>query len=171
MAKRKKKQPARIETSVDSAVSEAFSMAEELKDELQSWYDNLPEAFQNGSKGEALQEAIGNLENAQQPEVPNDIASHSVSYTEAPRRASRRDRLQVCIDLLEQSAEAARTLATDLEDLKYDDDGQRIDDANPDAPDTEDERDNLVQELQTFADECESATSDWESVEFPGMYG
>lgn len=36
---------------------------EELRDELQNWYDNLPENLQNGSKADALQTAIDELEN------------------------------------------------------------------------------------------------------------
>lgn len=45
-------------------VSQAKDEFETLRDELQEWYDNLPENFQQGSKGEALQEAIQELENA-----------------------------------------------------------------------------------------------------------
>jgi len=35
---------------------------EELKDELQGWFDNLPEQFQSGDKGSELEEAIQQLE-------------------------------------------------------------------------------------------------------------
>ncbi|MDR1691069.1 MAG: hypothetical protein LBR42_04415 [Candidatus Methanoplasma sp.] len=37
---------------------------EEIKDEEENKYDNLPEAFQNGEKGEQFQEAINALEEA-----------------------------------------------------------------------------------------------------------
>ncbi len=43
-------------------VEDARSEVEALKDELQEWYDNLPEAFQGGEKGEQLQTAIDALE-------------------------------------------------------------------------------------------------------------
>lgn len=46
----------------EGQVDEAKTEVEALRDELQEWYDNLPEAFQNGSKGEALKEAIDQLE-------------------------------------------------------------------------------------------------------------
>jgi Asp-tRNA(Asn)/Glu-tRNA(Gln) amidotransferase A subunit family amidase len=46
------------------AVEEARSMCEELLDELQNWYDNMPEQFQNGEKGSQLEEAIRQLEEA-----------------------------------------------------------------------------------------------------------
>jgi hypothetical protein len=43
-------------------VSDANAEFEELRDELQSWRDNLPENLQNGSKADALDEAISNLD-------------------------------------------------------------------------------------------------------------
>ena len=39
----------------------AKDTVEELRDELQSWRDNLPENLQSGSKAEELDEAISNL--------------------------------------------------------------------------------------------------------------
>lgn len=46
------------------AVEEALAMAEELKDELESWKDNLPEQLQDGSKADELQDAIEQLDEA-----------------------------------------------------------------------------------------------------------
>lgn len=43
-------------------VSDATGEVEALKDELQSWYDNLPENLQSGSKGDELSDAISQLE-------------------------------------------------------------------------------------------------------------
>lgn len=43
-------------------VSDAKTEIEELRDELQSWRDNLPENLQSGSKADALDEAISSLE-------------------------------------------------------------------------------------------------------------
>ena len=45
-----------------SALEDAKSIAEELRDELQEWRDGLPENLQNGSKADELDEAIGELE-------------------------------------------------------------------------------------------------------------
>jgi hypothetical protein len=42
-------------------VISAKSDAEGLKDELQEWYDNLPENFQSGEKGSQLEEAMSQL--------------------------------------------------------------------------------------------------------------
>lgn len=45
-------------------VADAQSEFESLRDELQEWFDNLPEGFQQGDKGSALEEAIQELETA-----------------------------------------------------------------------------------------------------------
>lgn len=185
MAKRKKKtapkkkavarvkreqRPKFIEMSVEQAVGDAFANAEGLKDELQEWYDNLPESFQNGSKGETLQEAIGNFEGDSQPDVPERIADNQISVSNA-RRKSRADRLQECKDMLEAAAQRATEEADYLDELTYDPEtGAAIEVPDTD-PQTEDERDHLKNELETFVGDCETAISNWDAVEFPGMYG
>lgn len=45
-------------------VAEGRCEIEMLRDEVQDWYDNLPESFQNGDKGQALEDAIQNLDSA-----------------------------------------------------------------------------------------------------------
>lgn len=40
----------------------AKSVAEELRDELQNWHDNMPENMQSGSKADELDEAIQELD-------------------------------------------------------------------------------------------------------------
>lgn len=59
-------------------VSEAQSMLEELRDEVQNWHDNLPENLQDSDKGSmlddagsTLEEMIGNLE---------DVSGNSVEF-------------------------------------------------------------------------------------------
>jgi hypothetical protein len=41
---------------------DAKSEMESLRDELQDWFDNLPENFQQGDKGSELESAISELE-------------------------------------------------------------------------------------------------------------
>ena len=45
-----------------SLVEDAASTVESLKDEFDSWYDNLPESFQSGDKGSELEECRDGLE-------------------------------------------------------------------------------------------------------------
>lgn len=51
----------RFQTAIDD-VSGARAEVEELRDELQNWYDNLPDNFREGDKGEQIQSAIDELE-------------------------------------------------------------------------------------------------------------
>jgi hypothetical protein len=87
------------------AVEEALSIAEELCAELEEWYDNLPEQFQSGQKGDELQaaidtlnEAIDLLGNAQSCDDEN-ISNYGVAYSQVvyPRSTymSRAKRLEV----------------------------------------------------------------------------
>jgi hypothetical protein len=50
--------------STPDSVEDQVGELEELKEELQSWSDNLPESLQGGDTGSRLEEAIGNLESA-----------------------------------------------------------------------------------------------------------
>ena len=142
---------------------------EALKDELQEWYDNLPENFQNGSKGESLQEAIDALESANKPDIPEGIGDAAIEYTLGTKsRKSRSDRRNDCVTMLQAASECIQTEVTRLEELDYDEDSG--DELADDDPQTEEERDTKVDELQTFVDEIDDATTEFENVEFPGMY-
>lgn len=48
---------------VERTVDDAKSTVEELKDEMQNWYDSLPENLQNGDKADQIQSCIDELEN------------------------------------------------------------------------------------------------------------
>lgn len=54
---------ARIDTKIDE-LSELMSELETLKEEEQEVFDNMPESFQQGERGEKVQSAIDNLEEA-----------------------------------------------------------------------------------------------------------
>jgi uncharacterized coiled-coil DUF342 family protein len=58
--------------------ADAASEIESLKDELQEWYDNLPESFQNGEKGEQLQSAIDELESLH--DSLDEVANATVDF-------------------------------------------------------------------------------------------
>lgn len=175
-----KKVPNRIEGTADGFVDDAFSDAEGLTEELQSWYDNLPESFQNGERGEKLQEAIDALESASKPDVPDALETVLCFYTPSTKRKqSRRDRLDECVTRIEEAKSAAETVIADLENLHYNDEGKLVDDddavmteeAAGDDPMTEEERDNRKSDLETFVSDCDEVVDAWNGVEFPGMYG
>jgi uncharacterized coiled-coil DUF342 family protein len=50
--------------TIQVALDNLRSTVEEILDEEQDYYDNMPESFQNGEKGERASEAIENLDNA-----------------------------------------------------------------------------------------------------------
>jgi len=45
-------------------IEEALALVTECKDAEQEAYDNMPESFQEGTRGDAMQEHISNLEDA-----------------------------------------------------------------------------------------------------------
>lgn len=49
-------------SDVENQVQDCCSDVEELRNELQEWFDNLPEQFQSGDKGSELEEAIQALD-------------------------------------------------------------------------------------------------------------
>ena len=51
-------------TNVVTGLHEFAGLLESLKDEEQEYYDNMPEGFQNGDKGEQAQAAIDALDQA-----------------------------------------------------------------------------------------------------------
>ena len=60
-------------------LTEAWDNLEEIKDEEQDAYDNLPESFQESDRGEAMTEAIENLENAMDLDW-DDLINEMVDY-------------------------------------------------------------------------------------------
>lgn len=169
----KKRQPIPYNSLIADAVSDACSNASELRDELESWYDNLPENFQSGDKGDQLQEAMSNLE-INEPDVPDALSDISCAV-ELPnlRRPSRAARCNECVIILDGCVTAAETEKDRLEALNFDEDGNEINDDNEivEGGTNEGDRDNAVSEIETFISECEEARDQLESVEFPGMFG
>lgn len=144
----------RFSYTIGGLISDAFSEAEELKDELQNWYDNLPENFQNGSKGDTLQDAISYFDSLSQPDVPEFIENLKTIYhpPKHRRHVSRADRCSEAIDKLE-------TAKSELEAyIEEHDDGK-------------DETADKNDEAQNLADELDNAISELQSVEFPSMFG
>lgn len=54
---------AQLETA-KSCLEEATSLIETAKDEEQEYFDNMPESFQQGDKGQAAEAAVSELEEA-----------------------------------------------------------------------------------------------------------
>lgn len=163
-----KKETKTFTTGVDTAVQDAFSGMSELKEELESWRDNLPENLQNGSKADELNEAIDIIDGVYEIDVPDAAEGLECTYYDQKQK-SRNDRRNFYCGMLSAASDTVRERISELEALEYDDDGDETKGDESKDPATEDERDTMVSELETFADEIENAQSEFENVNFPGM--
>jgi hypothetical protein len=135
----------RFTTTVIDLVCDGIQELRDLTDELQSWYDNLPQSFQDGDKGSQLQDAIGTLENINDIEVIDRFATLSLVFLPMEDFSSRARRRESAVAMLNAAIE-------------------RLTEETDQNPATEDsEIDDLISEI-------EDAVSEAESVEFPGMY-
>lgn len=143
---------ARYRRTVSDALSEAFGEFESLRDELQEWYDNLPESFQNGSKGDALQEAVSQLEDLSEPSINSEEIRQLgiVCLPGTLRSCSRSARCSNAVEILESCVEALQ----EMKDKKSDENCM-----------TEE-----VGECESLIDELSQAIDTANYVEFPGMY-
>lgn len=140
-------------TTLADLVSDAFSEIESLAGEMQEWYDNMPENFQQGDKGSEVEEAKDALENISTVELSGEAAKLTTVYIPAEDIESRGDRINDCVARLHHAAEALRD---ELQTL--------IDSAPDDAPCKDDEG------WGDIADELEGAAQEADGISFPGMY-
>ena len=61
--------------TVEDSIKDIATRIETIKDEEQEYFDNMPESLQGGDKGNMAEEAIGNLDEAQQNTEEIDIGS------------------------------------------------------------------------------------------------
>lgn len=137
-------------TNISSLVEDAMSEVESLQDEMQSWYDNLSEGFQQTEKAERIQEAADVLSNVSGMgiDVPDEFSEVNTVYFPSLKVNSRADRAAEAASMLQAATDAAREHAENRE------------------------QDEEQDELDTsWIDEVEEAIGELESVEFPGMYG
>lgn len=173
----------KVNASVEDAVGNAFSEMESIKDELQEWYDNLPENFQNGDKGSQIQEAVDTLERAlDQPDIPDAASELACDYAEYFGKIGRPKRRDTAVNAVRAAADACDAEVERLNTLSFEPDDETPDpettevvngseEAEVEEAMTEDERDTAVQELEELANACNEAADEWDGVEFPGMYG
>jgi hypothetical protein len=143
----------RFTTDISCLVDDAFDEFECLRDELQEWYDALPESFQNGDKGDALQNSVDALDCLERPDVPDEVGKFACVFFPSAKCTSRADRC----------SEAAGKLRAVIDRLQ-------------EALDEDDEKEegkmeeSLRSDIEQLRDDVERAADEAESVEFPGMY-
>lgn len=138
------------ELTVESAVTDAQSGAEELRDELQEWFDNMPENLQNGSKAEEIQEAIDALEDVINADItiPDAVKDLPVQFQfSRKRRQSRANRAADFCSLMEAAAAVVENHVEESDELD----------------------DEAADEIQTFLSDLIDAANTLSDVTFPGM--
>lgn len=165
-----------VQSSISGLVNEFYSIAQELRDELQEWKDNIEEKFSGTDKFSRLEEAVNTLEEFCENEPDTDLPECNEDFERtiwpSKKKMSRADRMGEAMD----SANAAVARLTELKEaleekeearVKADLDNQDAPtDGNPDAGEEIDTTiyDDLISEL-------EDHISTAENVEFPGMFG
>lgn len=159
---------------VADALSEGMSELESLQEEMQAWYDNMPESLQSGDKGCAVEEcaqALQAWENVTLPDAMETADEGGVTETGAKspnvghlrfeivrdnrRRRSRNDRRNEACNLIRAAVDAVREELADTE----------TDDEREDPyVETRADIDSACEDLESMLDEVEGA-------DFPGMYG
>jgi len=138
--------------TLTSLIDDGYSEAEAVRDELQEWYDGMPENLQQGDLASTLEESASTLDNmtCEQPEIPEGLDADTLTAEFFPSKGvSRSDRLADARSRLE-TAEAV--LQEWLLDPKNGD---------------EDLRGEVEEVIQTLSD----GSRELEDVECPSMFG
>lgn len=163
---RKRRSPYKVETStsdVESCISDAASDVGELKDEIETWRDNMSgTALENTTKFEAVEDCLSTLEdlvdNLERIDtgvldgLPLPVVTYHVMVPRSKRKSpSRATRLSNAESMVSAAIETLRDYLSELEEA------DTHSEANEDARDA----------LESLIDELDAL--EW-SIDFPGMY-
>lgn len=153
-------------TNVSELITDAFSEIESLGSEMRDWYDGMPENFQSGDKGEAVNNAADSLEGMESPGLSQIFEHISVVHLPGLKVNSRSDRASDAADMLRSASESIdewieenRVNKESNKTVELEEDGEKIS-ITVDFYD-----------LETVSGEIMTAAEDLEGIEFPGMYG
>jgi hypothetical protein len=147
-------------SAAEDLVSQALGEIESLAEELRSWFDNMPESFQQADKGQAIDEAAQALEDISSFDPDALVAALPVVHLPDERVSSRSDRACEAAATLrdvQEAAEAAREALTAEIPGWVESDGT----TSPDA---------IREALSELEQQCGDVIDTIEGVEFPGMY-
>ena len=155
-----------IRGTVSGFVGDAPGLAEELREELQSWLDGLPENLQSGDKAQALEEAISYLDDVADGEitVPECLENYPAStYWKRKAKESRGTRRNYIVALLEAAKDAAQEFIDKQE--------QEVMGLVGVAVEVRTRVNKQTDAAQAFIDEVDGWIDTLDGVEFPGMFG
>lgn len=135
-------------------INDSWGELDSLKDGVQEWYDNLPESFQNGSKGDALNDTISAFDQCNEPTAPDEdsvlgqLEVVCVPGVDNNSRSAQRDEIanqfQAVVDKLQELADM----------------------------DEKDRPEGLGDDIGTeLKEELETLINNMNDIEFPGMFG
>lgn len=138
------------------AVADGYSIIEDLASEVREVVDNASGTnFENSQRIQTLSETADALEGQSEPDcpLPEDLRSKTVSVPSSlKKRQSRSDRRDDAVTNLQAAIDQIQDRLDEMAE------GESVPDGD-------------VYDLEQYRDELQSAVDDWESAEFPGMYG
>lgn len=147
----------------------------DLREELQSWLDNMPENMQQGAKADELNDVISAMDNADNEFELTDALTH-LSETKFPvtvykKATSRPKRRDDAVAELRGAAEFLRTEAERLTKAKelLPETTDNAEDIAERGPLTQDEAQQVIDDAEALADEIETAIDEYDGIDFPGM--
>lgn len=141
-------------TGTVESIVDAYSMLEELHDEVQEIVDNATDGLRETSRIQTFEETASTLDNASSPpDVPECVSDLAISYSESVHRSkragpSRAVRCENACAIIGAAIQACQDYLAEGE-CNEDDQG----------------------EVESFISELEDMQSNAESAEFPGMFG
>ena len=168
---------AKFTCTIIGAVEEALSLVESVKDELQNWHDSMPESFQQGEKGDAVQSAIDALENVETSmDFESDAADETIMVLPLLGEHTKQARLDHAVSILEECASVIRDTASEemnedepsREDFETD---EAFADAESDYNNEKDECEARNDLRNADADKLEEYINNIGDCEIPSVYG
>lgn len=152
---------------IADAVSGGFSELEELASECREMFDNASEGLQQTQRLQTFDETASTLEGLSEPNVPEYVGELRfqvrLEIPNRPRRGlSRATRCANAVALLQGALEAVQERISQWESDRDEEGASEVQVA---------ENQEHIDEAQELANELESAISNAEGAEFPGMYG
>lgn len=178
--------------TAESLVDEAYSLIEELSEEMGAWRDNMPEGLQSSDRGERVSSAADELESISndKPAWPDDGIGSVTTLFRPGKRETRSDRANEAASMLKAAADACDPSNEEIKEMIPQECSEcsgtgvvscgecgaekpcDVEGCNDGKVTTERTLDGVEEDdVQSFVDELTEAAQALEGIEFPSMYG
>jgi hypothetical protein len=152
------------ESTVVAAVGDAYSSLSELRNEIEEVvYGASGTPREETSRIQTLQESVSSLDDADsEPDVPEFLQELKVTYTDhcGPKHSSRSWRRDNAVEMLRQVIDVLDAFRDGV-----------IEKAKAERRELTADEGEKNDEAETLRDEIENSVDNFESAEFPGMFG